>query len=187
MKSKDIAMCGVIIALFVAISFSFNFDTRVFQSYMEVLKIAIIAVAIRLFVPANNQLLFVIACFCVCMLALPLHQNVIYNIPSLISGLIIGKEISRKKILNFTIFFFVNTIMIIYEFFLCNVLFGTNLFMSYSEGIADLMTILLKIKINDATLNNIFALTILADSLFSSVVIFVGSEFLIERIKRLKV
>ena len=186
MKSKDIAMCGVMIALFVAISYSFSFDVRAFQSYMEILKITIIAVAIRLFVPINKQLLFTITCFCVCILVLPLHQNVIYNVPSLISGLIIGKEISSKKFLNFTIYFCINTIMTIYEFILCYVLLGTNLFISYSEGIADILTIFFKIQLSDSMLNTFFVLTILSDSLFSSAVIFIFSDFIIERIKILK-
>lgn len=186
MRAKDLAIGGVMIALFTAVSFAFNNDVRAIQTYAEIIKIAIIAVCIQLFIPQKHSLVFLCACAAVCLIVLPIQQTLIYNIPCLISGYTIGKK--RKQhilIKDFLIFFGVNTLMTAYEFVLYNAIMGTNLFLTYRDELATTIFDMLGFEITQSNVNILFAFVFLGDSFFSSIVIYAFSTFLIRQLNRL--
>ena len=187
MKTKDIAMGGVMIALFVAVGLAFNVDVRAIQTYAEIIKIAVIAVCIRLFIPPKYSVVFLCACFSVCLMVLPIQQTIIYNVPCLIGGYVIGKNRKRYSVAkDFLIFFLVNTIMIVYEFALYNVLMDINLFLSYREGLASLIFDIFGVEVTQSKLNIFFLLSIIGDSLFSSAIIYGFSVLLIRQMGRIR-
>ena len=178
MKTKDVAFGGIMIAMFVAISMVFSADIRVMQTYLEILKTVIAAVCVR-FISDKASIVFLIACFCVCLILLPIQTTIIYNVPSLIGGFAIGRMKKRMRFPEFIIFFVVNTIMIFYEFWVYGIFMQTNLFEMYTSGALDIVNGIINVSVSDFLTKMIFIMFILGDSAFSSLVIFNVSKFAI--------
>ena len=178
MKTKDIAFGGIMIAVFVAIGMVFNVDIRVMQTYLEILKTVIAAVCVR-FISDKASIVFLIACFCVCLILLPIQTTVIYNVPSLIGGYTIGRMKKRMRFPDFIVFFVVNTIMIFYEFWVYRIFMQTNLFEIYTSGALDIVNWIINVSVPGFLTKIFFGIFILADSAFSSLVIFNVSKFAI--------
>ena len=185
MKSKDIAICGLMIAIYVVISFVFIADVRFVQTFIEVVKTAVIAVCIRKFSSHKNSIIFLFACYMVCLITLPINQTIIHGVPCLIGGYVIGIQKERFKVRGFFMFFFINTLMIVYEFLLYNAIMGINLFSTYKNGLTDILTEVLGINISSVFLSIFFVLLVLVDSVFSSVIIYVFSSYVIKQTDKL--
>ncbi len=82
-------------------------------------------------------------------------------------------------------FFFINTLMIVYEFLLYNAIMGINLFSTYQNGLTDILTEVLGINISSVFLSIFFVLLVLVDSVFSSVIIYVFSSYVIKQTDKL--
>ena len=182
---KTVAVGGVMIAVFVVIGLVFNVNVRAVQTYVEILKTAIIAVCIRKFIPPKNSAVFLVACFLVCLILLPVHHAIIYNVPSLIGGYVIGRKREKYQIIrDYFPFFFVNTLMIAYKYLIYNLLMNTNLFLAYREGFSSVFSDVLGINISPAILNYVFILSLVADSAISSIIIYTISIFVIKQVDK---
>jgi uncharacterized membrane protein len=185
LKAKDVAFGGIMIAMFVAIGMVFSVDIRVMQTYLEILKTVIAAVCVR-FISDKASIVFLIACFFVCLILLPIHTTIIYNVPSLIGGFFIGRMKKRMRFPEFIVFFVVNTVMIFYEFFVYGFFMQTNLFEMYTAGASDIVNGIINVPVSGFLTKIIFIMFILGDSAFSSLVIFNVSKFAIRRFEALQ-
>ncbi len=175
----------MMISIYIVISFVFIADVRFIQTFIEVVKTSVIAVCIRKFSSPKHSIIFLFACYMVCLITLPISQTVIYGVPCLIGGYVIGIQKGKFKIIDFFLFFFINTLMILYEFWLYNVIMGINLFATYQNGLADILTDVLGINISSVFLSMVFVSLILVDSVFSSVITYAFSAFMIKQTDKL--
>lgn len=173
------------IAIYIVISFVFIADIRFVQTFIEVIKTAVIAVCIRKFSTPKHSIIFLFACYMVCLITLPISQTIIHGVPCLIGGYVIGVQKEKFKVRGFLLFIFINTLMIVYEFLLYNVIMGINLFATYQDGLVNFLTEILEINISSAFLSIVFVLLVLLDSVFSSVIIYVFSSYVIKQIDKL--
>lgn len=185
MKVKDVAFGGIMIAMFVVIGMVFSADIRVMQTYLEILKTVIVAVSVR-FISDKASIVFLMACFGICLILLPIHTTIIYNVPSLVGGFVIGRMKKRMRFSEFIIFFAVNTIMIFYEFLVWGFFMQTNLFEIYTAGASDIVNGVINVPVSGFLAKIVFILFILGDSVLSSFVIFVVSKFAIRRFETLQ-
>lgn len=171
------------IALFISLSIIFSTDVRAFQTYIEIIKTAIIAVSIR-FMPKDLEIVFIPACFITCLIILPIHQTLIYNIPSLIGGWTIGRHDSAN-VKGFMIFFIVNTLMILYEFTIYNALIGMNLFLVYFQVASGVLFRTFGSHVSDSVMHFVIIVFLLGDSLISSFIIYVFSRAIIKQVQKI--
>lgn len=173
------------IASFLAIGLIFRINTRVVQTYLEVVKTIIIAVFIRN-MSRNSWWVFAIACVLSCMIFVSVPETLIYNVPSIIGGCTIGiQKDYRNKIINYVVYFIVNTILISYEFVMFGLFMGTNLFDLYKDDAAVVLSEVTGIVISESLLQVIFILFMLFDSAATSFVIFVLTQIILKRLDKI--
>lgn len=175
----------MMISIYIVISFVFIADVRLIQTFTEVIKTSVIALCIRKFSSIKHSIIFLFACYMVCIITLPISQTFIYGIPCLICGCVIGIQKGKSKIRGFFSVFLINTLMIVYEFWLYNLIMEINLFEAYQNGLADVLTDILEINISSEFFSIVFVLLILADSAFSSVITYAFSTFVIKQVDKL--
>lgn len=186
MKTKDIAYGGLMIALFLALGLVFRNNTRVVQTYLEIVKIIIVAVFIRR-VRRKNWWIYAMACLLSCLIFVSVSETLIYNVPSIIGGCVIGLQRENVgKVRNYMIFFVVNSIMIVYEFTMYGFFMQTNLFALYSEQLASTLVELTNGMISQMFLQGLFVLFMICDSAFSSLVIYILSQIILKKINGIK-
>lgn len=184
MKTKDVAFGGLMIALFLTIGFAFRGSVRVVQSYLEILKTIIVAVAIRN-VSAKARLLFPIACLFAGLIVMPIYEVLVYNVPCVVGGVCIGvQKEGTKHIINFVVFFLINTIMIGYEIFMFGFFMQSNLFVIYQEQAADMMAAVTGAMVSELFVKIGFVIFILVDSAFSAAVIYILFQIIIRKLKK---
>lgn len=183
MKTKDVAFSGLMIALFIVIGFLFRGNIRTVQTYLEIIKTMVVAVAVRNISP-KARWVFPIACLVASMILIPFYEVLIYNVPSVVGGYVVGiQKENTKQILNYLVFVVVNSIMIIYEFGVFGFFMKTNLFLVYQEQAADLLTQFLGGAVTGSMVKIGFIVFMIGDSAFSSAVIFILSQLVIKKLK----
>lgn len=156
MRSKDIAYGGLMIATFLGISLVFRGNARSVQTYLEIIKTMIIAVSLR-YIKSNTWWVFVVACFISCLFWVSISDTLIYNVPSIIGGSVIGlQRNNERKSRNYFLYFVVHSIMQIYSFFMVGIFTHTNLVDLYREYFFEIFTILMSGKITTAFMNIFF-------------------------------
>ena len=186
MKINAIVLGGIMIAVFILIGIVFNIDYRPIQTYIEAVKIIVIAVSVRKLASIKNIIVFLTACLAICLFVLPTYQTLIYNIPSMICGFVIGFIKDNKKIRKFLLLFLINTIMIVYEFVLSYVFLSVNLFSIYKSGMAEMLHFF-NIDLNSMIINAIFVGFMVCDSVFSSGIIYLLSCVIFGRIDKIDI
>lgn len=174
------------VALFLALDLIFRTNVRAVQTYLEVVKTVIIAVFIRN-MGRNGWWISAAACFLSCMIFVSVPNTLIYNVPSIIGGCVIGVQKENKnKIKNYVVFFIVNSFMIIYEFIMFGFFMQTNLFALYKKQAATLLTEITNGIISKTTLQVLFILFIIVDSAFSSLIIFILVQIILKKLNGIK-
>lgn len=182
MKTRDVAFGGLMVSTVLTIGLVFRGNIRTVQTYLEIIKTIIVALAIRNISP-KGRYVFGATCICSCLILLPIQDTLIYNVPSVIGGYVIGiQKNSKKHITNFLVFFFVNTLMIVYEFFVFGFFMQTNLFIEYKGQAARILQQITKGCITENIVMVTFVLFLLADSAFSSFVIFELSQLVLKKV-----
>ncbi len=177
---------GLMIASFLAIGLIFRTNIRTVQTYLEVVKTIIIAVFIQN-VNRNSCWVFAIACVLSCMIFVSVPDTLIYNVPSIISGCTIGlQKNDRNKIINYMVYFIVNTVLISYEFIMFGLFMRTNLFDLYKDDAAVVLSEVTGLVISESLLQVIFIIFMLFDSAVSSFVIFVLTQIVLKRLDRIR-
>ena len=183
MKTKDIAFGGLMIALFIAIGFLFRGNTRTVQTYLEIIKSIVVAIAIR-YISPKARWVFPLACLATSFIFIPIYESLIYNVPSIVGGYVIGiQKENNKKIINYGIFFLVNSLMIVYEFVVFGFFMQTNLFVVYQDQAAIMLSKLFGCIISESVVKVGFVLLMLGDSAFSAAVIFGLSQLVIKKLR----
>lgn len=186
MKTKDIAYGGLMIASFLALGMFFRTNARVVQTYLEIVKTIIVAISIRK-MERNSCWIFAVACFLSCLIIIPIPDTIIYNVPSIIGGCVIGTQKNiDKKFRNFMCFFIVNSMLIIYEFLMFGFFMETNLFNLYSEQSTVLLSEIINVDIPDTYFKIVFIGFMILDSAFSSFVIFGLFQMINKKISGIK-
>lgn len=183
MKTKDVAFGGMMIALFMAIGFLFRGNIRTVQTYLEILKTIVVAVAVRYISPKARRV-YPIACFASSLILTPIYEALIYNVPSIIGGYIIGIQREKvKQIVNYFVFFLINSLMIVYEFLVFGFFMQTNLFFVYQQQAAELLSQFFGDAVTETMVMVGFAAFMIGDSAFSAAVIFILSQLVIKKLK----
>ena len=184
MKIKDIAYGGLMIATFLAVSLIFRSNTRVVQTYLEIVKTIVIAVFLQK-IKSDAWWIFPAACFVSCLFFVSIPDTLIYNVPSIVGGSVIGlQKHNDRKIRNYLSYFAVHSIMLIYELFMFGILMQTNLFALYSEQFSEVLVILTNGAITTKHMQIFFVLFTIFDSAFSSFVIFALTQVTFQRLNR---
>lgn len=174
------------IASFLALGLIFRTNTRVVQTYLEIVKTIIIVVFIRN-MRCNSWWIFVSACILSCLIFVSVSDTLIYNVPAIIGGCVIGLQKSNSnKIINYIAYFIVNSIMIVYEFIMFGLFMKTNLFILYQKQLAIILSEFTSGVITELFLQVLFWMFVLFDSAFSSFVIFVLSQIVLKELKMMK-
>lgn len=182
MKTRDIAYSGLMIALFLSICFAFRTNIRVVQTYLEIIKVIIVAVFIRN-IERKNWWVSASACFLICLLLVSVPDTLIYNVPSIVCGCVIGLQKERKGIVrNYLFFFIIHSLMLIYEFAVFGFFMQTNLFTLYQEQAATVLSEITSGMISVIMAQALFIAFMIFDSAFSSFVIFSLSQIAIKKL-----
>lgn len=171
------------IASFLTFGMIFRANVRVIQSYLEVAKIVIVAISVK-FISRNSRLPFIFACLCTSIILLPIQNVLIYDISSLIGGYVIGSQKDEtRKIKNYIVFCGVNILLILYEIVLVGVFTQTDIFSMYGEHIEFILGRISNRIITGTLAKVLLAGFILIDSMFSSFVTFVLTQFVMKKVK----
>jgi len=164
------------ISVFLAIGIIFRGNIRAVQSGLEVLKTIIIAFAIKN-LSNGRRITFCVACLLLSFILIPLHETIIYNIPSVIGGLVIGiQNKNTKRVINYGVYFFVNCLLIIYEFSVFNLLSHSNLFIMYFDQTTEMLVEFTNGNVSSSMIKAFFIGFMIFDSAFTSAIIFISSE-----------
>lgn len=127
MRIKDVAMGGVLIALFMAVSISTGAASRSLQTIIDVFRILVVAFYIRN-KSIKDIIIFATAMFILSLFLLPTTIALTNVVSSIFLGVLIGKLIRIKKIL-FAIFlsYLGNIVAFIYSVYLYWVITGINI------------------------------------------------------------
>lgn len=180
---KDITLGGLLIALFISLNFVFGMDVRLIQTYLEIPKTAIVAIYSSS-TTRSSKAVFLGACLLTSFLTLPIQVTLIYNIPCMIGGLVIG--CSRFDLKCFLVYFAYNSFSIAYEFYLYLIFVNQNLFNLYVEDTASLLRKMTGFDFAGNGLMAAFVIFLLLDSAFSSAIIFAASHILMRRLNKTK-
>lgn len=184
MKTKNITYGGLMVALFLALDLIFRTNVRAVQTYLEIVKTIIIAVFIRN-MGRNSWWISAAACFLSCMILVSVPNTLIYNVPSIIGGCVIGVQ-KENKIKSYVVFFVVNSFMIIYEFIMFGFFMKTNLFALYKKQAANILPEITNGIISKTTLQVLFMLFIILDSAVSSLIIFILVRIILKKLNGIK-
>ena len=185
MKTKDIAYGGLMVAVFIALNLIFRGNVRVVQTYLEIIKIIVIAVFLRK-INSNAWWIFTLACFVSCLFFVSIFDTLIYNIPSIICGITIGlQKHSDRKFRNYLSFFAVHSFMMIYEIVMFGIIMKTNLFTLYREQSSGILALITNGAVNEIFSEIFLVLFIILDSAFSSFVIFTLTQITLQRLNKI--
>ena len=184
MKTKDIAYGGLMIATFLVLSFIFRGSARVVQTYLEIVKTIVIAVFLRK-IDGNSWWVMALACFASCLLIISIPDTLIYNVPSIVCGCVIGLQKNNSpKLKSYLSFFAVHTIMMIYEIVIFGLVMKTNLFILYGDQFSDTLEIITNGEVNKSFLGVLFILFTIFDSAFSSLIIFAFAQVVLRKLEK---
>lgn len=184
MKNKDIAYGGLMIATFLGISLIFRGNARVVQTYVEIVKTIVVAVFLRN-IKNDKWWIFAVSCFISSLFFVSIPETLIYNVPSIVGGCVIGLQRHKERIIrNYLIYFVVHSVMLIYEIFMFSILMQTNLFVMYSEQFSDVLAILTNGVVTTKFMQIFVVVFTIFDSAFSSFVIFALSQMTVRKLER---
>lgn len=184
MKNKDIAYGGLMIATFLVVSLMFRGNVRVVQTYLEIIKTIVIAVFLRN-IKSDAWWIFAVACFASCLFFVSIPDTLIYNVPSIVGGCVIGlQRHNERRIRNYLMYFAVHSVMLIYEIFMFGILMQINLFALYSEQFSEVLIMLTNGVVTTKFMQMFFVAFTIFDSAFSSFVIFVLSQVTFRKLDR---
>jgi len=191
MKTKDIALGGVLIALFMAISISMGFASRSIQTIVDVFRIVVVAFYTRKR-DVKNILIFVVATMGLSLFLLPITVSVSNVVSCLFLGVLIGKLVKINKIWVAIIFSCVgNVAAFIYSVYSYWLITGINIIDIYTrqyKKILEVGSLLANKELVSMLLKSIdlFVIVVLGiDLFFSSVFSFMFVKLISKRLDRI--
>lgn len=174
------------IAAFLALGFIFRANIRSVQTYLEIIKTIVVAVFIRN-INKEARWIFAIACFVSCLLFESLPNALIYNVPCIVGGWVIGQQhYERKRIRNYISYFIVHSVMMVYEFVMFGIIMQIDLVSLYREQFSDVLSIITNGMVTKPFLETFFILFTIFDSAFSSFVIFALTQAAFKKLSKTK-
>lgn len=160
------------VALFLAVDLAFRMNASIVQEFLGVVKTIVIAVFIKN-MGRGSWWVSVAACFLACLLFVPMTDTLIYNVPSIVEGCVLGlQKDDRNQFKNYMILFVVNSFMIAYKFVMVGFLMQINSDVLYREQIASVLPEITGGMIAESSLQILFILFMVFDSALSSLFIF---------------
>lgn len=184
MRTKDITYGGVMIATFFVLSLLFRGNTRLVQTYLEIVKTMVIAVFMWN-IKSNNRWIFALACFVTCLLFVSIPDTLIYDVPSIVGGSVVGLQKHKvRKVRNYLSYFIVHSVMMIYEIAMFGLLMNMNLFTLYRKQFSATVVMLTNGSISTTFMEILFVLFMVFDSAFSSFLIFSLVQVVLRKLDR---
>lgn len=192
MRTKDIALGGVLIALFLAVSISMGAASRSVQTIMDIFRIVVVAFYIRNR-DVKDIIIFAVAMIILSLFLLPITIAITNVVSCIFLGVLIGKIIKVKKIW-FAIFLSCigNIVAFIYSVYLYWLITGINVVDIYKrqyKKIFEVGSFIADKELANTFLKSIdlFVIVMLGlDLFFSSFFSFVFVKAILKRLDRVK-
>lgn len=185
MKAKDLAYGGLMIAVFLSIDFIFRINVRDIQSYLEIPKTIIVAVFIDK-AQRRHWLSYASSCFLASLIFFSLPDTLIYNVPSIVCGCILGLQNDEDPMIkNFLVLMIVNFAMVIYEMLMYGLFMQINLFAVYQSQIMVLLEEITGGIISDSVLIAGFLLYYSSKAVISAMMIFAPYRIVYSYIRKM--
>lgn len=185
MKTKDIVFGGIMVSFFLLLGYVFRSNARIVQSYLQVVKIVVVAITVR---NLSNPVrwIFCTAALFTSFFLISLQDTVIYNIPALAGGIVLGLQEPEKRLpLQYILFFITNTILTIYEFLVYQLFTQINMFLIYKDVAYELSNLVFEVSSDTTVVYILFFIFVFFDSAFSSFVIFSLYRILAKKVQAL--
>lgn len=184
MQTKDVALGGGFIALYIAVNYMFPADIKQIQTIVIILKILIIAYY-SYHIKIQAKVTFGLTLMLISLILLPISIAVIYNVPSIILGLFLGTIIkwNRKKT-GWLLYVVLNTVFLIYEICLYQIFFEVNVLLVYMSYFSNKENLEMLGVFNDMRI--LLILYLLFDSFFSASFTYLVTYRFINKYKHLQ-
>lgn len=174
------------VALFLAMDLVFRMNVSIVQDFLGIVKTIVIAIFIKR-MGRGSWWVSVMACFLSCLLFVPVPDTLIYGVPSMVEGCVIGlQKDDRNQFKNYMLLFAVNSLIIVYKFFMLGFFMQIDTYALYRGYIVSALPEITGGMIAEAALRILFILFMTFDSAFSSLIIFGLFRAILKKLKEAK-